>query len=99
MAACLPLRVRTPLSGMGRRRRTLPLSAASYHPPAPRPSTPGQHDAKRERDLCISSTQTVLLDDLCATTYKQFGKICIYHIGYVAVTTRDRCSTRFPYIS
>ena len=28
------------------------------------------------QDLCIPSTQTVVLDDLCATTYKQFGKIC-----------------------
>jgi len=28
------------------------------------------------RDLCIPSTQTVVLDDPCATTYKQFGKIC-----------------------
>ena len=27
-------------------------------------------------DLCIPSTQTVVLDDLCATTHKQFGKIC-----------------------
>ena len=41
------------------------------------------------QDLCISSTQTVLLDDPCATTYKQFGKICICHIGYVAI-----CQTR-----
>ena len=73
------------LSGMGRRRRTLHLSAASCHPPAPRSSTLGRHDAKWEQDLCISSTQTVLLDDPCATTYKQFGKICICHIGYVAI--------------
>ena len=28
------------------------------------------------QDLCIPSTQTVVLDDLCGTTYKQFGKIC-----------------------
>ena len=28
------------------------------------------------QDLCIPSTQTVVLDDPCATTYKQFGKIC-----------------------
>ena len=41
--------------------------------------------AKWEQDLCISWTQTVLLDDPCATTYKQFGKICICHIGYVAI--------------
>ena len=31
------------------------------------------------------SLQTVILDDPCATTYKQFGKICICHIGYVAI--------------
>ena len=37
------------------------------------------------QDLCIPSTQTVVLDDPCATTYKQFGKICICHIGYVAI--------------
>ena len=41
--------------------------------------------AKWEHDLCISSTQTLLLDHPCATTYKQFGKICICHIGYVAI--------------
>ena len=44
-----------------------------------------RHDAKWEQDLCISSTQTVLLDDPCATTYKQFGAICICHIGYVTI--------------
>ena len=37
------------------------------------------------QDLCIPSTQTVVLDDPCATTYTQFGKICIFHIGYVAI--------------
>ena len=29
------------------------------------------------QDLCIPSTQTVVLHDPCATTYKQLGKICI----------------------
>ena len=28
------------------------------------------------QDLCIPSTQTVVLDDPCGTTYTQFGKIC-----------------------
>ena len=28
------------------------------------------------QDLCIPSTQTVVSDDPCGTTYKQFGKIC-----------------------
>ena len=37
------------------------------------------------QDLCIPSTQTVVLDDPCATTYKQFGKICICHIRHVAI--------------
>ena len=37
------------------------------------------------QDLCIPSTQKVVLDDPCATTYKQFGKICICRIGYVAI--------------
>ena len=37
------------------------------------------------QDLCNPSTQTVVLDDPCATTYKQFGKICICHIGYVTI--------------
>ena len=37
------------------------------------------------QDLCIPSTQTVVLHDPCATTYKQFGNICICHIGYVAI--------------
>ena len=37
------------------------------------------------QDLCIPSTQTVVLHDPCATTYKQLGKICICHIGYVAI--------------
>ena len=30
-----------------------------------------------EQDFCIPSTQTVVLHDPCATTYKQWGKICI----------------------
>ena len=45
-------------------------------------------EAKRkcaDQDLYIPSTQMVVLDDPCATTYKQFGKICICHIGYVAI--------------
>ena len=29
------------------------------------------------QDLCIPSTQMVVLDDPCATTYKHLGKICI----------------------
>ena len=45
------------------------------------------------QDLCIPSTQTVVLDDPCATTYKQFGKICICYIGYIAI-----CQTRKIYI-
>ena len=45
------------------------------------------------QDLFIPSTQTVVLDDPCATTYKQFGKICICHIGYVAI-----CQTGKIYI-
>ena len=30
-----------------------------------------------KQDFCIPSTQTVVLHDLCVTTYKQLGKICI----------------------
>ena len=33
-----------------------------------------------EQDLCIPSTQTVVLHDPCATTYKQLCKICISFI-------------------
>ena len=48
---------------------------------------------KAAQDLCIPSTQTVVLDDPCATTYKQYGKICICHIWYVAI-----CQTGKIYI-
>ena len=42
-----------------------------------------------KQDFCIPSTQTVVLHEPCATTYKQLGKICICHFGYVAI-----CQTR-----
>ena len=42
------------------------------------------------QDLCIASAQMVVLDDPCATTYKQFGKICTCHIGYVASVKLER---------
>ena len=45
------------------------------------------------QDLCIPSTQTVVLDDPCATTYKQFGKICSCHIGYVAICQTGNIDT------
>ena len=38
-----------------------------------------------EQDLCISSTQMVLLDDPCATTYKKFGYVAIYQIGKIDI--------------
>ena len=54
--------------------------------PICKPTAPQEAKGKcAEQDLCIPSTQTVVLDDPCATTYKQFGKICICHIGYVAI--------------
>ena len=39
-----------------------------------------------ESTICASlQRKRLFLDDPCATRYKQFGKICIYHIGYVAI--------------
>ena len=43
-APTAPMPVPPPLSGMGRCRRSLPLSGASGHPPAPRPSIGRRHD-------------------------------------------------------